>query len=302
MEVNTGKKINKDFNAAVADINKAFLSTLALSTQLTKAGPKAVLSIPNPDGTSTPFGKKEMRQAVAAISDSLKDLKSFVRGAHKKARKPVEPESFSGVYTPVYVGEALRTFFTEANFGTTADKTPLVDQLGLVKGGYMLRNTITMLFYIHAYADSLQDPANAQLTHSSAAMRRAFDNKDIPAEFYTQKEKQVDGRIKTTKIRMVDAVAQGIPQMSTYDVIRASNPTFDPDHFKTYFFQNIASVNYHSIPDLRRDPDLTEAATFLEKEDVRAQMLAEHQLVKQVSAQWRALHEEERARKKASSA
>ena len=300
MENESTKQVTKDFGVAISDLAKAFQSLQTLTIQLTRAGPNAVLSIPSDSG-SVQFGKKELRQATSSFIQNLKDLKQHVRAARRKPRKPVEPSSFSGVYTPVYVGDALRTFFNEANFGpvdpATGSRTLLVDNLPLAKTGYLLRNTITMLFFIHAYSEGLQNQANAQLTRSSPVMLKAFGGK-IPAEFYTKKEMDEKGNVvKTTKIRMSDAVKQGVPQMNTYDTIRAYK-TFDPAEFKTYFFQNIASANYYSIADLRQDPELSQVAGYLEQQDIQAHMLSEHQLVKTVSAAWRGLHEAERARKK----
>lgn len=301
MEGESTKQLTKDFGAVLKDLTKAFHGLIALNTQLAKAGSGAVLSIPSEEGT-VQFGKKELRQANSSFVELLGSLKQYIRAARKKDRKAVNPSSFKGVYTPVYVGDALRVFFTEANFGSsdpsTGSSTRLIDSLTLVQSGYMLRNTITMLFYIHAYSESLQDSANAQLTRSSDVMLKAFDG-SIPAEVYIQKDKDESGNVlKSTKMRMVDFVAQGGTNMNTYSVIKGSYPEFDSSHFKTYFFQNIASVNYYSIKDLRQDADLSQAADILEQENVRTQMLTEHQLVKDVSTSWSVIREAERATKK----
>lgn len=296
------KQITKDFNSVLKDIIKGFHNAIALNVSLAKAGPGAVLSIPSEVG-STQFGKKEVRQINANYIALLNNLKQYVRAARKKVRKAVEPGSFAGVYTPVYVGAALQGFFKEANFGPVDPKTSsggkLIDQLTLMQGGYTLRNSITMMFYIHNYAESLQNASNAQLTRSSAAMLKAFGGK-IPAEFYSQKEKDSQGRlVKSVKVRTVESSDPRIQKINTYSIIQGSNPDFDGNQFKTYFFQNIASANYYSINDLRKSSDLTGAAGYLEDPKVRAGMLAEHQLIKSVSDVWKGLREAEKARKKA---
>lgn len=289
MEGESTKQLSKDFSSVLKELVKSFHGAVSLNVQLARAGPGAVLSLPTGDGTTEQFGKKELRKINVSFVEMLNSMKYYVRNARKKVRKPVDPSSFANVYAPVYVGDALKVFFNEGGFGPlepgTEARTRLIDSLSLVKEGYMLRNTITMLFYIHNYSEDLEDPSNAQFTRSSPAMMKAFGGK-IPADFYTFKEKAENGKARSVKIRMTDPAAQDVSSMNTYDVIKVSKPDFEPNHFNTYFYQSIASLSYYSIANLLKDPELAGAATFLKQDDVRAQMLAEHQLVKAASTAW----------------
>jgi hypothetical protein len=87
---------------------------------------------------------------------------------------------------------------------------------------------------------------------------------------------------------MAQAVQQGIipGALNTYDVVRSTHPTFNPARFNTYFYQNIAASNYYSKSALAADPNLAEVVQALARDDVRQSMLAEHNLVKQVSGIW----------------
>jgi len=84
---------------------------------------------------------------------------------------------------------SLTTFFTlkPENFGFVepgdASSGLLMDQLELVKQGFMLRNTTTMLFYIYAHYNNLQSPTNAQFTSADDVMMTAFGG-EYPCRIY----------------------------------------------------------------------------------------------------------------------
>lgn len=292
----------KQFGEILKGLVQIYNALNLLTAALGQAGKGAFLGFPNPGqpGTVIPFNRKHLRSAQAKFSRSLLQLKNYLRVSKKKTRDPVRPESFSGTYTPVYAGDALRQFFTAnpGNFGplhpveaarTQQAGAALMDSLQMVSQGYLLRNTSTMLFYIYAHANQLQAQDNAQFARSDEVMMQAFGGQ-IPAAFYAFRGQ--DG--KPAKIPMQQAVAQGAvqaPGINTYEVIRLTRPDFDPQRFNTYFYQNIAAANYYSKAALAADQNLAAAAEALQRDDVRQAMLNEHNTVKAVSAEWHELLE-----------
>lgn len=302
----------KKFGEILRGLVQVYNALNLLTSALGQAGKGAYLAFPNPNpeqpGTMIPFNRKHLRSAQAAFAKSILELKNYLRVSKKKTRDPVLPESFSGTYTPVYAGEALKYFFTAApqNFGplhpieavrTQQAGQALMDNLPMVREGFLLRNTSTMLFYIyaHAYVDpetgeqGLQAKDNAQFARSDDVMMTAFGG-NIPAAFYAFRGQ--DG--KPAKITMAQAIQQGVvqaPGLNTYQVIQVTRPDFNPNRFNTYFYQNIAAANYYSKAALAADPTLVEVAEGLQRPDIRQAMLNEHNLVKTVSAEWHELLE-----------
>lgn len=306
----------KQFGEILRGLTQIFSSLVLLNSALGQAGKGAYLVWPHPQrpGEFLAFNRKHLRSANAKFARSILVLKNYLRVSRKKTRDPVLPENFSGTYTPVYAAEALRHFFTAApqNFGplnplqwvTThqpgaAWNLPqgagLMENLGMVQQGYLLRNTTTMLFYIYAHAMDLQNAANAQLARSDNVMNEAFGGA-IAAAFYsypdpsgrTKKTKSGDQVPVILKTTMAQALAQGLiaAPLNTYDVIRVTHPDFNPAQFNTYYYQNIAAANYYSRAALLADPDLAVAGEALQQDNVRQAMLNEHNIVKQVSAEW----------------
>ena len=328
----------KNFSNLLRDFVHAFNALSALSAALGQAKKGGYLAYPHPTqkGAYIPFRRKDLKSANAKFGRAIMDLKNYVRAARKKTRGPSSPESFSGTFSPVQCLEALLYFFNTApeRFGPLAPRQAmetqqsgpsLMESLPLVKQGYALRNTITMLFYVYAHANDLQLEENRQLARSDHIMMEAFGGK-IHAAYYSYKVKKPNPRGKVppptriVKMPMDDAVATGkIPRrLNTYEVIAKSYPPgtkdskdrdihFDPNRFYSFFYQNMAASNYNSKAILAADPSLAEIRDFLAREDVRAAMLDEHTIVKSVSAEWSDVLEPERkrqrdARKKASDA
>lgn len=301
----------KQFTDILKGLVKIFNGLAVLNSALGQAGKGAYLvwDHPTQPGQFLQLNRRQIKSANSKFAAALLDLKNYLRVSRKKTREQIKPDSFSGTYTPVYAGEALTTFFTRTpgNFGPLnpieAQRTQqagdsLMDQLVMAKQGYLLRNTITMLFYIYAHAQNIQDPANAQFARSDDVMTEAFGG-IIPAAFYSQ----TAGK-KTLKIPMAEAIQRGfIPAaMNTYQVVQANHPDFNPARFNTYFFQNIAAANYYSRAALAADPVFAEAAAALQLPDpipnplpaLHQAMLNEHNLVKDVSTQWHDILEPDR--------
>lgn len=301
----------KQFGVILKELVQIFNSLTLLNTALGQAGKGAYLAFPNPGqpGTYIPFNRKHLRSANANFTKAILELKNFLRVSKKKTREPVAPDSFAGTYTPVYAGDALRNFFTAQPqlFGPIGPKQAsetgqpgqaLMVQLQMVSQGYLLRNTSTMLFYIYAHANQLQAQDNAQFARSDQVMMQSFGGQ-IPASFYSYRSGE-----KVVKVSMDVAQQQGLitAPLNTYQVIAQLYPPgtrnkkgedvgFRADRFNTYYFQNIAAANYYSKAALNADPRLAPAAQALQQQDVRQAMLREHEIVKQVSAEWHDLLE-----------
>jgi hypothetical protein len=311
------------FGNILTEIATAFAAIMDLNTALAKAGQGARLGFTNPNnpaGPLIPFTRSHLRSARTQFQTTLKELKTYFRVSIRGHRKPAVPGDFKATYTPVFAAEALREFFSRqggAGFGVlnplgadaTAQGGALMDQLALVKQGYLLRNTCTMLFYVYARQNQLQ-AENAQLTRSDDLMNAVFGN-DIPAAFWSidtlvgqtrDDAGNLVNKYNKTKVRMEDAVAQGLisAPMNSYQVVETKFPFangegFDPQNktgqnpsgnFNTYFYQNIASLNQFNRTALRADPALAATADFIDQAATRQAMLAEHDIVKQTSAQW----------------
>jgi len=303
----------KGFSAILTELVSISNALTVLGVALGAAGTKNQLAFNVEDKTYT-FSRKDLRSASSLFAKHILALKNYFRVSKKKVREPVEPGTFSGTYTPVFAGTALRTFFNGGNFGprfpievarTGQAGEALMDQLPLVQQGYLLRNTSTMLFYIYAHANGTQDTQNAQYASSDAVMDNAFGG-SIPADFFSYKD-AVTG--KPIKVSMDEAVASGLVQrkLNTYDAVKLSREQdmirranqgkpvtnemrFDPRRFNTYFFQNIASANYPNSLQLTR-PAFADVARALADPQNLALMLAEHRIVKDVSEEWAQLIE-----------
>lgn len=329
------RKTPQQFGQILENLAKIFEVLMDLNTALSSAGSGGYLGFPNtndPNGPLIPFRRSHLRSAKVQFKNALKELNSYFRISIKKPRTPTKPESFRGVFTPVYAADALNAFINAdggVGFGVLHPSAnandpvalggALMDQLPLVKQGYFLRNTCTMLFYIYARQNSLQATQegdgkhNGQDSLSDDRMNAAFDDRRIPAAFWAERIYVGKGRNKkgaesdkyaTNKMLMQDAVDQGkaaVP-MTTYEVIESMYPftaggdkVFDPrnktglnpgGYFKNFFFQNIASLNQFNRARLQSIPSLAAASTEIDKADTRANMLNEHNIVKNASLEW----------------
>lgn len=178
----------------------------------------------------------------------------------------------------------------------------LFDYLPQASQGYLLRNTSTMLFYIYAHANNLQERNNAQYARSNEIMDAAFGG-NIPATFLSYRA--ANG--KTAKVLMERAVQENIiaGPMNTYQVISSMYPVgtlnkkgddvgFTSERFNTYYYQNIAAANYRSRANLAEDPQLAASSQHINSDAVLREMLDEHNLVKSVSEEWHEILEPSR--------
>lgn len=216
----------------------------------------------------------------------------------RTVRQVVTPEQLTGVYTPVYLGNALYHFVNSdpGAFGPLDPITALqggpvealMDSLPLLRQGYSLRNSITMLMYIYTHTNQLQDPDDGTFIHPDSNMNEAFGGQ-IPATFFTYRDET--GRL--TKISVDEATRRGLLSypLNTYEIIALSHPDFNHNRFKSFYFQNIAALNYYSPNNLADDPSLQPVFDAINSDEVRNQLLIEHEILKQVSKKWQQLLE-----------
>lgn len=274
----------------------------SLTIALSVAGKGAYLAYPHPSspGEHLVFNRRHLKSANSKFKKAIKSLKVYFRVSMKKPRDKTPPESFKGIYTPVFAGAALQEFFNSApgNFGFASPAaqsgTALMDLLPNARQGYLLRNTSTLLFYIYAHAQQLQDPQNGQYVRSDDVMTRAFGG-NIPATFHPA---AVDG--KAGKVSMAVAIANGLapPEgKNTYQIVTESNAgkaakdIFDPARFKNYYFQNLAALNYYSKTSLAADPTRAAEVENMRDPQMLAAMLQEHNAAKQASLEWKQILE-----------
>jgi len=229
----------------------------------------------------------------------------FIETTDDEVEHESVPETLKNTYTPIYAGTVLRTFFeADAGFGpldpvlwkTTGVMGPkLMDVLPYAKQGFMLCNTLTMLFFLYVRTMGLQEPENSQFSHFDDVMKKVFT--EMEAAFYT-----ADG---VPKIAMADAVKKGLIKapLSTQEVIRLKKPFFNDkktgiiddapeseqiyrEAFSSYFFQSLASNNYYSKENLKENNEYSPVLEALNREEVIQQMILEHNIVKETLMKW----------------
>lgn len=273
------------------------------------------------------FNRRHLRSANAEFGQRIRQLKSYFRVSMRRQKKQVPPESFSGVFAPVYAGQALREFFVRGGVGfgsaspSLAGGQNLMDLLPNAKQGWLLRNTTTLLFFAYAHAQRLQNEDDGRYARSDAVMDAVF-NGSIPAAAYPNivgqevgKDNQLKNKINA--VPMSVAVAQGATQpLNTYQALQQAYPAFNPASFQTYFFQNMAAYNYYTrnmlaVPGVIVDPvysaaGISESASGPSTQEVASTlasiqegnpgemgtaMLREHAIAMEASNGWRAINE-----------
>lgn len=122
-------------------------------------------------------------------------------------------------------------------FGNTV--VNLMHLFPVMKQGYALRNSLTLLFRLYTNLNGIV--SGGQIVVPDELMNISF-NGTIPAYFHNQ------DRIIPTK----DAIQQGIidKPLNTVQVIQLSNPQFNPNRFHPSFLQNIELLNFTRIRDI----------------------------------------------------
>lgn len=289
-----------EFKTKVDELIQHYRTLKALRIKLQSGGKGAVLKI----NTNPPveINAKVLARAETDFEREIKEMYAFFEESLKRKRKSVEPSDFSGVYSPVYAGPALLKFFSKtASFGPLDPNHPattglLMDSLVGVQGGYLMRNTINMLFWIHAYVTGSIDPNDGSWSTGGPDFQEAFNDPNTPAVYFTEKSKKSGKKVKWVKYLMNDALERGkiTRPLTTFEVLDMTHGTtqydksgedisFNPGRFKAFYFNSIAGLNYYSGDFLEAVP---EQAEILNAAETRAGMLNEHNLVKEVSKRW----------------
>lgn len=202
----------------------------------------------------------------------------------------------TGVYAPIYAGAALQYFLQNGNFGVipapnnTNQLVPLMNTLPLARQGYLLRNTLTTLFYLYLHMNGL-DTENNKI-RSDNFMLDVFGR--MPANFYQYRDP--NGQI--TKISMDQAINQGLvtAPMSSYQVLAQLYPpgyrinnkrddSFRQESFSSHYIQNIINMNYWTIPGLMGNPAYSQIVANLNDSNIQEQLKQEHNIVKSILQQ-----------------
>lgn len=220
-----------------------------------------------------------------ALSDYYRDRKDY--DDHRNVTFAYENSLSNGVFDDTLFARWLQS--------DLSDRFPL-----LKKNGYVLRNTITMLFFVYIHVNGLQNEENAQYTRSDEVMVDAFNNPSYLPIYFVPKD------TKNEKRDMNDP--QILEKPTTYEMIATNHPHyvrtddkgkkhdegFLPEKFKTFFFQNIAAVNYISKSAVTDE----EIRASLDNDAVKEDMLTEHNIVKSAGAEWGTIFKEKRGKDK----
>ncbi|MFK5970418.1 MAG: hypothetical protein QM487_09900 [Candidatus Marithrix sp.] len=138
------------------------------------------------------FAEANLRAAQSELSRDILELRKFFVEAKKKKRKPrdtTQQELLTGTYTPLYADDVLQNFLNQAGdsqvsgfgdihplkVGTKSYKPDLlINKLQTAKDGYMIRNTLTLLFYIYLYVNKLQNNEKKSIIASNNHMDQVF--------------------------------------------------------------------------------------------------------------------------------
>jgi len=279
---------NKEHDEYSQNLGDKIESLLTIYEMMPKNMPRgSVIHLEREDGTSVELSKKQLKSKKEELLQEVrKGLPKRLRQAGKRTRK-VNPSDFKNVYTPVIVADAVRQLLNTEDFGpmdpTDSSSPKLIDQLPCIQKGYGLRNSFQLLWYICIDVNGLKDEKDKTMLSPSQAMKEAFGA--IPA-WYTN-EVDEDGKIKTSPNEK---------RLSTFDVLEyrvnaleQKEESFDREKFKIYFFATILSINVFKSADLPQD-----SRDSLKREDVKAQLLKEFELIKEAKEKWKAINKEQK--------
>lgn len=303
------RKTPKEFKEILLGRKQVFHALMKLNAALSSLEKGHVLRFWISETESYDFTKKHLRTCEARFGKEEVELHNYLKVSKKKNNPRAGPESLKATYTPIFAGPALTNFFTEGGkrFGPVHPLAwkkngtfgqSLMEALPYASQGYLLRNTCTMLFFIYAHAQELQEPENAQFTHFDAVMSNAFAK--LPAVYYAD---------KNGKMLMQKAIDQKLisKPLTTEEVIRLKRPEFNADRtpiiktddpakqiyrksFNNYFFQCLASNNYYSKANLA-ESGASDVLNALQSKQLEDAMIAEHNIVHAVASEWKELLE-----------
>lgn len=241
---------------------------------------QSVLQYEEDDGTQLQVSKKQLKAKREELQiEVCRNLLKKFKQAGKRRRK-ADPSDFTGAYTPVSVDIVIRKFIELVDFGHTDPTDPtspkLMDALPSIKRSYGLRNSFQLLWYIAIYHNRLQDESDKTMLVPNEAMKEAFGNYPCTYTNYIDD----DGKIKTkdndTKMTTFDAL-----EYRTTVLDKKETP-FDRNRIHLYTFPIILSINIFKTSNLSEK--LREG---LKREDIRAQLLNEYNIIKETKDKWK---------------
>jgi hypothetical protein len=310
-----------------AQITLAYSKGIAAAVKLSIALQKAGVSMAFQWADGSRLTKSGLKTCITQMRKEVSKLSLYFAVSMRHKRTPGIPASFKGVYTPITVGPALQGFLQEA-----AADPALRDSIGQLQGvaqGYMMRNTLTKIFYLYANVKGLhtvQDAygnIDASYVRADDRMNRWFGG-STPAQFFAVDER-VMKKDKKASAKASEAAGRDTPvyvekykatkramelhpggPINTYAAIRerpgrgaGQANEFRPERFQNWGFQLIAGLNYPSSSQVSAE----ERAEFLGASEAaqqrRAVMLADHELIGQWNARWKAQLAPERERAQA---
>lgn len=313
----------EEFGEILAELDKSFKALVKLNTAHGAAGKNATLTFQdkeNPE-VSNSLTAKQLRDRNAQFGKELRDLKNYFRVSMKKTKKKSDPAKYEGTYVPIVGRGPLLDFFNlgREKFGLIDPNDPksgyLMDSLPLVRKGYLLRNGAPLLLNIYSRQNNLQDSKDGRCTSADKDMDLVFGKKR--AVFFLapgEKNKSKGGKV-LVKVLMTDAEEKGQVRkggISTFENLSINftdeNSGFHiGEKFGTYFFQNMCSANYFSkdyimtkVYNMSAKQNTYEAhykdKEFIQDERNLAQMLKEHNIIRNTSSIWREILKQEKAR------
>jgi len=174
-------------------------------------------------------------------------------------------------YVVCCLGEPLKYFVNNAqmNILHCNDTINLLDNISLLKQGYTLKNTLSLLMMGYSKINKLrQGQLNQSFNTSDKIMIDAFGS-NIPAQYFKCKQ--------NGKILMTEAVNIGsIPNMlNTFDTIKVNHPNFDFEKFPNAFFSHVLVLNM-----IKADTQLVD---LIQNKDFTDKLIYEYRLIIEIN-------------------
>lgn len=151
------------------------------------------------------------------------------------------PESLKGIYAPIHLGVPFIYFINNAKMNIHHGNKiiNLIDLFPMLKSGYALKNTLTLLMYSYSNINELRQ---GQFVKTDEIMNKAF-NSDIPAQYFIGPN--------NSKMLMDEAIGKGLisQSLNTFESVKLRNANFNCNEFKNYFIQCFQMFNVTKLTD-----------------------------------------------------
>ena len=215
--------------------------------------------------------------------------------------RDINSESLIGGFSPIYLGEALKYFFSHMSieYNVNGRVIDIIDYFPLLKEGYCLKECLRMVTYqyIHAHnllktVEEFDEKSNLtsrwQIIIPDQLFLETFDG-NITADFYFRKTNN-----KILKMSMDKAVEEGIIKnsLTTFESFEQymfgalskykykDEGQFNRRGFLPHYLDSLVIYNFYNKQDLK---DLT-ILQQLEDPQIIKQMIYEHSLIYQLSS------------------